>query len=545
MQETDSEATAEPMSPPPPSSVVYPKRRAFFTAIFLAPGAGLVASLMAAMLMLLLRLLAGLPTPVELFGDFLLKHIDVGTFLRLLITFSPNSKTAPLGLALLGMIALGTVLSLPYAAIVRVQLPAKGYRPGRREWLTALAFGLVMTLAGVLLFWDELRQNFYGLPTNPARLTSAVGLLADFSFYAVVLCLAYRALLPKYSVAGSSDAVVAKRRLLLSRAGVAALSVGGLAGTAGLVRDYLSNYSSYDGMKTATHNRVTSPITPNAEHYVVTQNPVDPTPNIDLWRLEVTGLIKNAATYTFSQVQELPSTSRAITLECIANGRGDHLIGTAIWQGVTLRSLLERQGGVQSAARYVAFSSVDGYNMSLPLNEVLMADPLLAWRMNGAELPMRHGYPMRVLIPGRYGEENPKWLTRVELTDHFVGGLYSDQGWYNGPLQTMSRIDHPRDQVAVRQAVEVGGIAFAGNRGIQKVEVSVDGGLTWHTATLQPPLSQDTWVMWSWQWTPTQTGAYTLFCRATDGTGAVQTSRLRSTVPNGTTGYHQVPIQVV
>ena len=194
MQETDSEATAEPMPPPPPSSVVYPKRRAFFTAIFLAPGAGLVASLMAAMLMLLLRLLAGLPTPVELFGDFLLKHIDVGTFLRLLITFSPNSKTAPLGLALLGMIALGTVLSLPYAAIVRVQLPAKGYRPGRREWLTALAFGLVMTLAGVLLFWDELRQNFYGLPTNPARLTSAVGLLAEFSFYAVVLCLAYRAL---------------------------------------------------------------------------------------------------------------------------------------------------------------------------------------------------------------------------------------------------------------------------------------------------------------------------------------------------------------
>jgi hypothetical protein len=523
MQETDSHATVEPMQPSLPTPVIYTKRRAFFTAIFLAPGAGLVASLLAAMLMILLRLTAGLPSPVELFGDFTLKHIDVGTFLRLLMTFSPNSKTVPLGLALLGMIALGTVLSLPYAAVVRVQLPAKGYRPGKREWLTALAFGIVMTLVGVVLFWDELRQNFYGLPINLSRLTSASGLLADFVFYAVVLCLAYRVLLPKYVAPGGTDEVVSRRRLLLSRAGVAALSIGGLAGTTELVRSYLSNYASYDGMKTATHFRVTSPITPNADHYVVTQNPVDPTPNSDLWRLEVTGLIKNAGTYTFAEVQALPSTSRAITLECIANGRGDHLIGTAIWQGVTLRSLLERHGSVQPGARYIAFYSVDGYNISLPLDEVLMADPLLAWRMNGAELPLRHGYPMRVLIPGRYG----------------------DQGWYNGPLQTMSRIDHPIDQVSVRQTVEVGGIAFAGNRGIQKVEVSVDGGVTWHRATLQPPLSQDSWVMWAWQWTPTQTGAYTVVCRATDGTGAVQTGRLRSTVPDGATGYHQIPIQVV
>ncbi|MBV9256570.1 MAG: hypothetical protein JO215_00980, partial [Ktedonobacteraceae bacterium] len=146
MQDTDSKATVEPTPPSPPSPVGYTKRRTFFTAIFLAPGAGLLASLMATMLMIILRLIAGLPTPVELFGDFVLKHIDVGTFLRLLMTFAPNPKTAPLGLALLGMIALGTVLGLPYAAIVRVPLPTKGYRPLKREWLTALTFGIVMTL---------------------------------------------------------------------------------------------------------------------------------------------------------------------------------------------------------------------------------------------------------------------------------------------------------------------------------------------------------------------------------------------------------------
>lgn len=545
MQDTDSPAAVEATPPSSSSPAPYTKGRTFFTTVLLGPGAGLVAGIMASVLMLALRLVAGLPTPPELFGDFVLKHIDVTTFLRLLFTFGPNSKTGPLGLALLGMVAIGTLLSIPYGLIVRLQLPVKGYWPAQREWLTALAFGVGMTVVGVALFWNELPQNFYGLPYGPARLTASLGLLADFMLYAVVLCLAYRAILPKYAIPGSSDAVVAKRRLLLSRAGIAALSLGGTAGTVELVRDYLSNYTSYDGMKTATPNRATPPITPNAEHYVVTQNPVDPSPNIDLWRLDVTGLVKNPGSYTLAQVQELPSTSRAITLECIANGRGDHLIGNAIWQGVTLRSLLERHGGAQANATYIAFYSVDGYNISLPLNEVLAVDPLLAWRMNGAEIPQRHGYPMRVLIPGRYGEENPKWLTRIELTDHFVGGLYADQGWYNGPLETMSRIDHPRDQTPVGQTVEVGGIAFAGNRGIQKVEISTDGALTWHEATLQPPTSEDSWVLWAWSWTPTQKGAYTLTSRATDGTGTVQTSRMRGTVPHGSTGYHQVPIQVV
>ena len=543
MQDTDNKVAVEPTPPVPSSS--YSTARSLLTLISLAPGAGLVASLMAVVVMLLLRVAAGIPTPVELFGDFVLKHINTGTFLQLLQKFSPYPKLYPLGLALLGMIALGTALGLLYAAIVHLKLPTHGYRPGRTEWLTALAFSLLMTLAGTVLFWDELRQNFFGLPTNSSRLASIVGLLAEFIVYGVVLCLAYRAILPKVIMPGSTNEVVSKRRLLLSRAGVAVLSVGGLAGTAGLVRTYLDSYSSYDGTETFPQNQITPAITTNADHYVVTQNPVDPTTNIDLWRLEVTGLVKNSGTYTFSEVQQLPSTSRPITLQCIASGIGGHLISTAIWQGVTLRTLLEKHGGVVANARYVAFSSVDGYTMSLPLNDVLMADALLAWRMNGADLPQRHGYPMRVLIPGRYGEENPKWLTRVEVTDHFVGGLYSDQGWYNGPLHTMSRIDHPADPTPLGRTIPIGGIAFAGNRGIQKVEVSTDDGQSWHIASLQPPLSEDSWVFWSWQWTPTQRGTYTLVCRATDGTGAVQTSHIQGTVPGGGTGYYHKAVQIV
>jgi DMSO/TMAO reductase YedYZ molybdopterin-dependent catalytic subunit len=310
------------------------------------------------------------------------------------------------------------------------------------------------------------------------------------------------------------------------------------------VQAYLSRYTSYDGKHSSPPPDVTHPITPNDQHYIVTQNAVDPAPNIALWRLEVTGLVKNSGSYMYDELQQLPSTSRAVTLECISNGIGNHLISTAIWQGVTLGTLLARHGGPASNATHIAFYSIDGYNISLPLHEVLAVDPILAWRMNGAELPQAHGYPLRALIPGRYGEENPKWLTRVELTDHFVGGLYSDQGWYNGPLHTMSRIDRPGGRVPVGKTVEVGGYAFAGTRGIQKVEISVDGGSTWNQAKLQPPVSPDAWVLWNWQWHPLLPGTYTLVVRATDRTGDLQTSHAQGTVPNGWTGYHSITIQV-
>lgn len=542
-QDADQQPNAEQREGTPVSPVTFSKLRTFLFSALLAPGAGLVASLLTTVLMGVLRLGLGIPTPVELFGDYVLNHIDVGTFFRLLVIFGRNSKTAPLGLALLGMILIGTLASLLYAALVRLSLPVQGYRPSRREWLVALAFTLVMTLIGTILFWDQLRQNFYGLPINWAIFVTILGLLADFSLYGVTLCLAYRALLPKITTPGQKSPVQS-RRLLLSRAGVAALSIGGAGATVGLVRGFLDNGTTYDGQKTFPRQNVTSPITPNEDHYTVTQNPVDPTPQISLWRLEVTGFVKNPGSYTYEEVQRLPSTSRPITLECIANYVGDHLISTAVWQGVALRTLLDLHGGALPNAIHIAFYSVDGYNVSLPLNEVLDADPLLAWRMNGAELPMKHGFPMRVLIPGRFGEENPKWLTRIDLVDHFIGGLYSNQGWYNGPLHTISRIDRPVGHVPFSKDIEIGGIAFAGNRGIQRVEISTDGGNTWHDATLQAPLSQDSWRLWTWQWSPSQPGTYTLVSRATDGTGAVQTSHDQFTVPNGATGYHKVQVVV-
>ncbi len=545
MQNTHKTASAENIPTSSSPRTLLQRGRHLLVVAFAALAAGLAASLMAVFLMGILRLEAGVPTPVELFGDHVLKLLPVGQFVQLLIKFGPHAKTEPLGLALLGMIGAGTVLGLLYAAVVRVTLPASGYRPKRVEWLTAATLAVLMTVAAVVLFWGETGQNFLGLPLGWAMLVTALSLLADFSLYGLTLCLAYRALLPKQPVV-NVPATVQGRRQLLAGAGVAVLSVGAAAGSLELIRSFLNNdnFTTYDGTETYPHNGFIAPITPNSEHYVVTQNPVDPAVNLDVWRLEITGLVSNAGAYTYEQLKSLPSTSRAVTLECISNGPGGRFISTAIWQGVTLRTLLEKHGGALPNARYVAFYSVDGYSVSQPLDVVLEADALLVWQMNGVPLPNRHGFPLRALIPGRYGEENAKWLTRVELTDHFVGGLYSDQGWYYGPLHTMNRIDRPRGHLALGQTIEIGGIAFAGNRGIEKVEVSVDDGVTWHQATLDPALSQDSWVLWSWKWTPSLPGQYTLVARATDGTGEVQTSRKQGTVPDGATGYHEVVVQV-
>src|SRR5579885_3340081 len=132
--------------------------------------------------------------------------------------------------------------------------------------------------------------------------------------------------------------------------------------------------------------------------------------------------------------------------------------------------------------------------------------------MNGAPLENRHGFPLRAVVPGRYGEQSPKWLTRIEVVDHpYTGGLYQSQGWASTQVATTSRINQPSGSAPLGP-VQVAGFAFAGIRGIQKVELSADDGMTWHTATLMPPLSDQSWVFWTWLWTPPRAGPINWWC---------------------------------
>jgi DMSO/TMAO reductase YedYZ molybdopterin-dependent catalytic subunit len=195
----------------------------------------------------------------------------------------------------------------------------------------------------------------------------------------------------------------------------------------------------------------------------------------------------------------------------------------------------------------VLFTSADGFQSSLPLADLLAVRTLLAWEMNGAPLPDRHGFPLRVIVPGRFGEQSPKWLTRIELLDLPVKGFYQRQGWYAGPVYTISRIDNPLKgaRLMVGQPVPVHGVAYAGTRGIATVDLSTDAGAPWQPATLAPALSPETWALWHSTWTPTTPGPATLMVRATDGTGAPQITHAQGTVPNGGTGLHHVAVTVV
>ena len=512
--------------------------------------AGLLGALAALLVMGLLRLWWGTLTPPELFGERLLPLIPADQFVALLARFKEHPKTEPLGLALLGQVILGMLIALPFTALARPAGTASTRWPTRRAWLVAAAVALIMEALALAIFWPVLEAGVYGDPFAWARLLSAISLLLTFGAYAVVTLLAdhwlTRRLQPSaVTAAAPSSPTIAgiSRRAALETGGavVLSLAVGGLAFNRLLSGWFARSNLAYEGMRTP--ESVTSAITPTSDFYIVSKNVLDPTVQVGRWRLEITGLIRSPKSWTLGDLRALENETRAITLECISNEVGGHLISTAQWRGVTLKTLLAASGGALPTATHLIFYSVDGYATSLPIEALLQARTLLAWEMNGEPLPDRHGFPLRAVVAGRYGEQSAKWLARIELTDHPYKGFYQSQGWSDGPLSTMSRIDTPTSAAALGPVL-VSGIAFAGLRAVTRVEGSADGGKRWHEATLLPPLSDQTWRFWRWAWRPSAPGRYTLVVRATDSSGAVQSGTTRPGVPNGATSWHTVQVLV-
>ena len=287
-------------------------------------------------------------------------------------------------------------------------------------------------------------------------------------------------------------------------------------------------------------------LTPIDNFYVVSKNFGDPNLDGGSWRLKVGGMVDNPITLTLQDLHALPVTTEYVTLECISNLVGGPQISTGIFSGVQLKYLIQ-QASPQAGGTWAAFKSSDGYTESLPLS-MINGDPtiLVAYQLDGVSLPVEHGFPARILVPGHYGMKGPKWLTEINLVDHESGGYWEQQGWdHNAVVRTMSRIDVPQDGDILKGAtVDVGGIAFAGTRGISKVEVSTDGGRTWTETLLTAPLSPLTWVLWDVKWTPPGEGSYQLVVRATDGTGALQDSSQADSYPSGSRGYHAVRVDV-
>ncbi|MGH8056512.1 MAG: molybdopterin-dependent oxidoreductase, partial [Candidatus Entotheonellia bacterium] len=234
-----------------------------------------------------------------------------------------------------------------------------------------------------------------------------------------------------------------------------------------------------------------------------------------------------------------------VTFICISNEIGGNLVGNAKWKGVRVKDVLE-EARVKAAARKVIFRAHDGYSTGVPLERCLGPQTFLAYEMNGQELPEDHGFPLRVVIPGYYGMKQPKWLTEIELVDHDYKGYWEQRGWADeAVVKTMSRIDLPlhRGEVS-RTPVAVGGVAFSGERGIHKVEISPDGGKTWQEAQLKEPLSPYSWVLWAGVSEVTKEGDYLVTVRATDGQGRAQEETVADPLPDGASGYHKIRVKV-
>jgi len=288
-------------------------------------------------------------------------------------------------------------------------------------------------------------------------------------------------------------------------------------------------------------------LTPIENFYVVSKNiGSDPVVDGQSWRLSVGGLADKPLRLSLPELRSLPSATEFVTMECISNDVGGPLMSTGSFSGVRLGELLGL-ASPQPSANWVGFKARDGYSESLPMSVVSSSPEILvAYALNGVPLPMAHGFPARILIPGHYGMKGPKWLDSIELVNHEAGGYWEQQGWdHNAVIKTTSRFDLPRKGDIIKLGtIPLAGVAFAGTRGISKVEYSVDNGARWNEATFDAPLSPFTWVIWQASWTPSAEGSYTLKVRATDGAGMLQDKNEAGSFPSGASGYHTIQVSV-
>ena len=285
-------------------------------------------------------------------------------------------------------------------------------------------------------------------------------------------------------------------------------------------------------------------LTPVADHYVVDKQLDDPDLTADEWQLTVGvgDATEGSASFSLSDLVGHPDArQQVVTMVCVSNPVAGPLTSTMRWRGVPLNSLLSEVGVTDDAVDVVT-EAADGYSEALPV-EVVQArdDIMLVYGMNGQTLPEQHGFPARLLIPGRYGMKMTKWVTGLGAVARDFDGYWGERGWSEeAPVQTLSAI-----RAAQRRGdrVGIGGIAFAGTRGIKRVEVSLDGGETWTEATLEDPLSPTARRRWRYV-TESVDGPVEAVVRATDGTGTVQTDDRSRPHPNGATGWHRTTIDL-
>jgi DMSO/TMAO reductase YedYZ molybdopterin-dependent catalytic subunit len=282
-------------------------------------------------------------------------------------------------------------------------------------------------------------------------------------------------------------------------------------------------------------------VTSNADFYRIDTAIFVPQVDASTWKMTIGGMVDRPVTFTYADLLAMDLVEEPVTLTCVSNEVGGHLIGNAVWRGVPLAKLLSN-AGVQSGATQIVGRSVDDFTVGFPTEIALDGrTAMIAVGMNGEPLPVRHGFPARLVVAGLYGYVSAtKWLKEITLTRlEDFDAYWIPRGWSKlGPIKTESRVDIPRSGAKMPAAkMTIAGVAWAPSRGISRVEVSIDKG-PWVEARLGEVASKNTWVQWLYEWADAQPGSHMVSVRATDGTGEVQTEQPATPAPDGASGYH-------
>lgn len=352
------------------------------------------------------------------------------------------------------------------------------------------------------------------------------------------------------------------RRLSLVTLGF--IGAGALAGVAGTVLNRLNSSVSGDreAFTPPTITRSLPPpppavqpagvalpsfVTPNDDFYRIDTALSVPQLSRTAWQLRIHGMVDREIVYRFDDLARFELVEAMVTLTCVSNPVGGDLIGNAVWTGYRVRDLLAA-AGVRPEADMVLSTSSDGFTAGTPVEALTDdRDAILAITMNGQPLPIEHGYPARLVVPGLYGYVSAtKWVVDLKVTRFDQDeGYWTPLGWSaRGPIKTQSRVDVPKSgQVVAPGPVRFGGVAWAQHRGLKAVEVQIDDG-PWQPAQLGASYNDDTWRLWSFDWQAQAPGPHRIAVRATDKTGAVQTSDKADVIPDGATGWHTVSFSV-
>lgn len=265
------------------------------------------------------------------------------------------------------------------------------------------------------------------------------------------------------------------------------------------------------------------------------------------WQLHIGGLVNQQVTLKWNDMLALTQVELQHTLECIGNPVGGRLLGNVNWKGVRLRDVLNLAGPT-SAGDHLLMSSADEYYTSVPLELALDESSMLAFELNGAPLTQPHGFPARILLPGVYGQKQPKWVTSLQVVEGYKKGYWEKLGWSDtAEVQVNSRIEYPPDasRLPAGQPISISGVSFADSSGVARVEVSVDNGETWADAELFPGDTPEIWTAWQYRWPTPPVGQAIVKARATSGAGQVQVDHggvMTEVFPNGSSSMHSVTL---